>query len=49
MRPPAEQALITRLRMILNKDLNQSDIDFLKVLKRPDVIEFTLNFLAEEV
>lgn len=45
-RPPAEEALITRLRKILGKNLNQSDIDFLHLLTHPDVIEFTFDYLA---
>lgn len=45
---PAEAALITRLRMVLGKNLNQSDIDFIHVLGRPDVLNFTFNYLIEK-
>ena len=44
-RPAAESALITRLRLVLGKNLNQSDIDFLHVLAHPDVIDFTFKYI----
>ena len=44
-RPAAESALITRLSLVLGKNLNQSDIDFLHVLARPDVINFTYEYI----
>ena len=44
-RPAAESALITRLRRVLGKNLNQSDIDFLHVLVLPDVINFTFEYI----
>ena len=44
-RPAAESALLTRLRRVLGKNLNQSDIDFLHVLVSPDVIDFTFEYV----
>ena len=44
-RPAAESALLTRLRLVLGKNLNQSDIDFLHVLVHPDVIDFTFEYI----
>jgi len=40
-------ALVRRLEAILGKPLNQSDVDFLKVLARDDVREYVLDYLAE--
>lgn len=44
-RSPAEEKLITRLRRVLGKNLNQSDIDFLHVLVLPDVIDYTIEYV----
>ena len=44
-----EQALLTQLRRVLGKNLNQSDIDFLHVLVHPDVIRFTSAYLDYKV
>lgn len=49
IRDPAEEKLITRLRRVLGKNLNQSDIDFLHVLVLPDVIDFTLEHVELHV
>ena len=49
IRDPAEEKLITRLRRVLGRNLNQSDIDFLHVLVLPDVIDFTLEYVELHV
>ena len=48
-RPVPEEALLARLRRVLGKNLNQSDIDFLHVLVHPDVIYFTYLYLMHSV